>query len=1489
VLLSFSLLFGSSGHTPKPEPSDLVFAENKNQWADWVHYMGDLRKGKVILEQNKMSFLVNDNNRFEHAHDHTPQPAVKVHLMRIVFKGGNPKAALVPAEKQSYYRNYYKGNDPAHWASNVQLYKMVVYKEIYPGIDAEVFGDGDRFKYQFRVRPGADASQIALQYEGADNMQVKNGDLRYQTTVGDFTELAPVAYQSSSEANSAVKCKYHLDEVSHTVTFDMPRGYDHAKELVIDPTLVFASYTGSTADNWGLTATDDNAGNFYGAGIVFEYGNAGDAASGVGTYPTAGPFQSTFQGGDQDIAVTKWNATGTQLLYSTYLGGSGDEWPHSLIVDANNELYILGSSTSSNYPTGSAAYDRSYNGNLDIIVTKMSAAGNALVASTFVGGSGSDGQNIDSLLNYNYGDEVRGEIYIDSLSNVYVASSTASTNFPVTSSAFQRSYGGGNLDGCVFKMDRDLSTMLWCSYLGGSQADAAYSVKLDHQKSLIITGPTQSTNFTTTSGSLHSTYRGGDCDGYVCKISNDGTSLQASTFLGTGDHDQCFFTEIDEQNRIYVIGQSLGSYPVRNAGYSNSGGNQFIQVLSDDLSTDIRSTVFGSGGGQVNISPTAFLVDNCYNVYVAGWGGNVNQFHNPNTGFTSGLPVTAGAYKTTTDGSDMYFIVFKRDLSALLYGTYYGGNASVGEHVDGGTCRFDKNGTIYSAVCSGCGGNSLFPATPGAWSTTNRSLNCNYSALKFDINLTGTSVAVQAFPRATGCVPLTVDFTSVLSNVRNVKWDLGDGSTSTLPNPTYTYIDTGRYVVMLIGTDSNSCNIADTAYIDVWVRDDSLNADFSDSTIIDCYSKQITLTANTYPTSQYVWDFGDGNTSTANGSVTHVYNRPGGYHVSLSISDTSKCNLQADFETTVIVPPVVRINLNPTDTIGCIPLTIHFGNTTSSNGHYVWDFGNGDSSTIKDPTYTFTKGGHYTVTVSLYDSTTCNKTDQVVLHVFAIDSSADADFTVDRQFFFCDSVRVTVQSDYVGENWETWNFGDGFTSTANPVSHTYVGPTFDTITHIIYDSRKICKYYDTAQVIISLSPLQTFVAVPDTIGCVPFTTQLYGASPLLTTHYYWYFPGGDTAIGSIVQHTFSPTGTYQVLCISIDSNACVNLDSNYATIVVIDDSVHARFSIQTLNSCDSDLSIKLINSSTNATQYYWSIGQGTNSTAVDTAVHFYLPGTYTIKLLAVDTNRCHPRDSMTLTVTLKPNVIVDFTLTDVCLGQSASFVNLSDPKAQFQWWFGDASGSTLYSPSHLYAADGIYTVQLSIKDTSTCDVYDTIRKNITVYLQPIAAFSLAMDTYMFEKPVVFTNRSQYYNTSFWTFGDSTSSDENSPTHAYDHSLGWHLVCLEVYNAGAPCRDTICDSLFIDFKPLIGVPNAFSPNGDGINDEVRVEGKGIVELDFRIYNRWGQLVYEGTDPKQGWNGVFRGVPQEMEVYTYTVDARLINGDRIPLKGNITLLR
>jgi PKD repeat protein len=211
----------------------------------------------------------------------------------------------------------------------------------------------------------------------------------------------------------------------------------------------------------------------------------------------------------------------------------------------------------------------------------------------------------------------------------------------------------------------------------------------------------------------------------------------------------------------------------------------------------------------------------------------------------------------------------------------------------------------------------------------------------------------------------------------------------------------------------------------------------------------------------------------------------------------------------------------------------------------------------------------------------------------------------------------------------------------------------------------VCKPNDTAQIAFSLNPLRINVTIPDTGGCVPFTTTLYGVSGLLSTDYYWHYGDNDTAHGDTVTHTYQHTGTFNVMVLAIDTNACNPVDSAFATIVVIDDSVHADFLLNVLNDCDSNLVVQLTNQSTNALQYLWTFGDGTSSTQQDENHSYHVPGTYTIELFATDTNRCHPYDSLSKTVRLKPNTYVDFTGQNVCFTDSTQFINLSSPTAQY--------------------------------------------------------------------------------------------------------------------------------------------------------------------------------------------------------------------------------
>jgi gliding motility-associated-like protein len=245
-------------------------------------------------------------------------------------------------------------------------------------------------------------------------------------------------------------------------------------------------------------------------------------------------------------------------------------------------------------------------------------------------------------------------------------------------------------------------------------------------------------------------------------------------------------------------------------------------------------------------------------------------------------------------------------------------------------------------------------------------------------------------------------------------------------------------------------------------------------------------------------------------------------------------------------------------------------------------------------------------------------------------------------------------------------------------------------------------------------------------------------------------------------------------------------------------------------------------------------------------------------------------------------------LPTACSGVAVQMDNLSNPNAQFTWYFGDEDTSFQFEPNHIFNNAGNYIVTLIIRDTGTCDVYDTLSKPIEILAFPIADFIMDRDSFYYLDNIQFTNQSQNFTDVIWYFGNGDTSILENPLYTYAQ-IHEQTPCIVAYIEGTSCADTFCRDIYINFEPRIGVPNAFTPNGDGINDIVRVEGKGFNEFQFMIFNRWGEKVFESRDQNIGWDGIYKGQLQEMEAYAYTVKVRFLDNTRKTLTGNITLLK
>ncbi|MEZ5172391.1 MAG: gliding motility-associated C-terminal domain-containing protein [Bacteroidia bacterium] len=341
---------------------------------------------------------------------------------------------------------------------------------------------------------------------------------------------------------------------------------------------------------------------------------------------------------------------------------------------------------------------------------------------------------------------------------------------------------------------------------------------VDEEERVIVTGGTASDNFPLSAGCYQNTYGGGVSDGFVSIIDSAGTGLIASTYVGSSAYDMSFIVGADKNDFVYIFAQTshTGNLFNVNSPIGIDGGNQFLMKLSPDLGEVVWSSPYGNATGQPDISPTALLVDYCDKIYCSGWGGAVNSQLGTST---FGLPVTADAWQSNTDGSDFYLYVIDDVAENVLYASFLGGTSSP-DHVDGGTSRFDRKGVIYQSICAGCGGNSDFPITGLVHSPTNNSFNCNNLIAKFDFESPLTISAIATVSDPLGCAPYTVQFSNTSINADEFSWRLVDEVISTDQNLSYTFNEPGTYEVTLIATSSESCNGADTVSVTINVVDD---------------------------------------------------------------------------------------------------------------------------------------------------------------------------------------------------------------------------------------------------------------------------------------------------------------------------------------------------------------------------------------------------------------------------------------------------------------------------------------------------------------------------------------------------------------------------------------------------------------------------------------------------------------------------------------------
>jgi len=1089
---------------------------NAGQWDDRINYKVELDLGEMLIEKDKFTYHLTDLKIHDHRHAHDAEDSV-IHWQAIQasFIHSDWQGVVEEQGKSGFYRNYILGNDASKWKSKLHSYTNVALKDYYPGIDLTLDGTTGNLKYSFVVAPGVDANVIQMVYNGHDGLKIsEDGRLHILNQFGEIIEAAPRAWMQESGKEIEVNFQRSND----TVWFSFPNGFNANETLVIDPSLTFSTYTGASSDNWGMTATPDGQGNLFAGGVVFGMG-----------YPiTPGAYQtannSATTGGMVDIGITKFTADGASLIYSTFLGGLGSETPNSIIANAANELFIFGITSSGNFPMAGAPYDNTYNGGpnislgasngisfasgSDLYVARLSADGTTLLASTYMGGSDTDGMNVSSLA-VNYGDQFRGEIILDPLGNVLVSSTTKSSNFPTvlgTQGAIS-----GSQDAVLFKMPPTLNSLMWSTYFGGTGVETGNSISIGVNGDVYLSGGTTSSSMPFVTG-FDLTY-GGAADGYVARFNGNTGAVLSGTYIGLGEYDQVYFVQIDVDDKVYVLGQTESDLGMTPGLYGNPNSGQFIHKFNHGLTALEWKTMIGASTGHVEISPTAFLVSDCYDIYFSGWGGNLNM-NNGGAPFstTNGFPVTPDANQLTTNGSNFYIGVLSENAASLKYGTFFGGTANISdEHVDGGTSRFDKSGRIYHAVCGGCQGNSNgFTTTPGAWSNFVGSGNCNLAAFKFELN---TIEALISTPNTVVCIPNPVVFTNNSANGNTFNWDFGDNNTSTAVNPSHVYGSAGTYTVTLIVSDSNQCYSPDTVNFVVYI------GDFGGGVVPlpGPICPGVPTEMEAYGGITYAWSppqyFDNPNSSNPNVTLTQDQD--------FMVIITDSCGIDTAYVTVEVFAPTSTIS---NDTIICIGESVNLEAT--GGGTYVWSPATFLSDpAIANPISTPTNDIQYNVEITSANG--CLSNESVAIEVVFLPPSPVIPDVVE----VCEdaSVTVTVSGAATYSWYPTINIAPTNTNTVTiqPNQSMYYYCIFSNACASILDS----VYIDVVQASIT--------AGNDTIICPGETVPIWAEGGV---SYIWSPAAGlSNPYTSLTYATPTVSTTYIVA--GTDLNGCVDYDS----------------------------------------------------------------------------------------------------------------------------------------------------------------------------------------------------------------------------------------------------------------------------------------------------------------------------------------------------------
>lgn len=731
------------------------------------------------------------------------QPPVTVYSVELSPLGMQRSVHLAAEDMQTGKAHYFIGDDPEKWRTDIPTYRSVVYRDAYPGIDLKFYGNNQHLEYDIMVQPGGDLSQVKLRYSGVQRLEItESGDLSIQAAEGlTLIQKQPVAYQVIDGKRVELAGKLVIDrraadavEASpspsrgegspenmrsnpsatngsdHVFGFEVA-SYDKRYPLVVDPILIYSSYLGGAGGDYGYAIAVDASGSAYLTGFTLSQ-----------DFPTEAPFHGPYKNTNAKVFITKLNPAGDALVYSTYLGGSGNDYGYGIAVDATGSAYVAGYTNSTNFPRREA-YQTARAGDYDAFVTKLGPSGNVLVYSTYLGGTAKDGAS---------------GIAVDGSGSAYIAGTTASLNFPLAK-AFQLVFGGGASDAFVAKLDQTGKALIYSTYLGGQEVDGAYAIAVDSSSNAYVTGKTRSKNFL-----LENPYQSqilGLEDAFVLKLNQSGdapVALVYATYLGGTGLDEGRGITVDASGSAYVTGATRSAdFPVMNpiSGEENNSGfyDVFVTRFTPSGNNTEFSTYLGGGGLDYGMG---IAVDADANVYLSGHTNSSN------------FPLMSAFQTVHTGVWDGFVAKLNSANSTLIYSSYLGGSK------DDYASAIAIDSANYAYV-TGWTHSDDFPITPAARQPQKAG---GWEAFVTKINNTNFIPPVAKFgatPRR-GLAPLTVKFSnSSTGDITSRLWDFGDGQTSTVKRPVHVYTNPGFYNVSLTvsGPGGTSTKVHGNNYI----------------------------------------------------------------------------------------------------------------------------------------------------------------------------------------------------------------------------------------------------------------------------------------------------------------------------------------------------------------------------------------------------------------------------------------------------------------------------------------------------------------------------------------------------------------------------------------------------------------------------------------------------------------------------------------------------